>query len=240
MNYSNLTRRIIISFSIMVALVMVVGILSLVRLVAIRGNIINLADNSVPSVITLAKVSDVIRDNMFLAAELNGETDQRRIATTRQKIGTLRGQLDELFKTYEGLISDAEDRRLFDDIKANREAWKTVRENYIEMLIQGKSEEKTQYKDEVLVPAYEKLLKAIEADIQYNEKLTNASGTEGKNLVATSLYVIGGILVLSVILGLVIALQVISKTKLLINQIRDEFKRIMTTIAEVTANLDRS
>jgi len=240
MNYSNLTRRIIISFSVMVALVMVVGILSLMRLVAIRGNITNLADNSVPSIITLTQVSDVVRDNMMIAAEIDGETDQHRIALARQKIGTLRGQIDELFKTYEGLISDAEDRRLFDDIKANREAWKTARENYIELIIQGKTEEKTQYKDEVLLTSYEKLLKAIDADLQYNEKLTTASGTEGKNLVASSLYVIGGILVLSVILGLVIALQVISKTKLLINQISDEFKRIMTTIAEVTANLDRS
>jgi methyl-accepting chemotaxis protein len=240
MNYSNLTRRIIISFSVMLVLILVVGILSLIRLVSIKGNIINLADNSVPSVVTLAKVGDVIRDNMFLAAELNGETDQRRIATTRQKIGTLRGQLDELFKTYEGLISDAEDRRLFDEIKANRESWKTARESYIELILQGKTEEKTQYNDEVLLPAYERLLKAIEADLEYNEKLTSIAGTEGKNLVTSSLYVIGGILLLAIILALVIALQMISKTKLLINQISDEFKRIMSTIAEVTANLDRS
>ena len=240
MNYSNLTRRIIISFSVMLVLILVVGILSLVRLLVIKADIINLADNSVPSVVTLAKVGDVVRDNMMAAAEIDGESDQHKIALGRQKIDTLRVQLDELFKTYEGLISDAEDRRLFDEIKASREAWKTARENYIELIIEGKTLEKTQCNDEVLLPAYEKLLKAIDSDLQYNEKLTAASGTEGKNLVFSSITIIGGILLLSIILAIVIALQVISKTKQLIKAISDEFKRIMTTIAEVTSNLDRS
>ena len=240
MNYSNLTRRIIISFSAMLVLIMVVGILSLVRLVAIKANIINLAENSVPSVVVLAKVSDVIRENMFLAAEMDGETDQHRISLARQKTGSLRAQLDELLKTYEGLISDAEDRRLFDEIKVCRESWKASRENFIEMLLQGKIEEKIQYKEEVLLPAFEKLLKSLNANVEYNQKLAAVAGTEGKNLVSSSIAIIGGILLLAIILAIVIALQVISKTKLLINQISDEFKRIMTTVAGVTANLDRS
>ena len=240
MNYSNLTRRIIISFSAMLVLIMVVGILSLVRLVAIKANIINLAENYVPSVVILAKVSDVIRENMFLAAEMDGEKDQHRISLARQKTGSLRAQLDELLKTYEGLISDAEDRRLFDEIKACRESWKTARENFIEMLLQGKIEEKIQYKDEVLLPAFEKLVKSLNANVEYNQKLVAVAGTEGKNIVSSSIAIIGGILLLAIILAIVIALQVISKTKLLINQISDEFKRIMTTVAGVTANLDRS
>ena len=104
--------------------------------------------------------------------------DQRKALEDR--IAANRTRIDELFKKYEPLISDSEDRRLFEEAKRTRAAFVTVRTRYLELVRQGKAEEHKKLLSEVVIPAYEATVKAVDADVDYNEKLGMDAGTAGK------------------------------------------------------------
>ena len=74
-------------------------------------------------------------------------------------------------KTYEGLISDDEDRRLFEETKRARDVIAAARAQALELVHEGKTEESQKMTEEVVVPDYEKYLKAIDAHVEYNRKL---------------------------------------------------------------------
>ncbi|MCE9543664.1 MAG: MCP four helix bundle domain-containing protein [Verrucomicrobia bacterium] len=240
MNYSNLTRRIITSFTIMLLLTLVVGAFSLQRIYSIKGNVTVLAENSIPSVITLAKIGDQTRFNMLCATEIDGEENPKKVTELRQQLASGKTHLDELFKTYEFLISDPEDRRLFDELKKNREALVIVRDHFLELISQNKLEEKNQFKEEVLFPAYEKVIHAVDADVNYNAKLANEGGSVASSTASSTLIATVGILFIALLIAIFIAWKVIRNTKQTMEEISNEFKRIMKTVAGVTANLDRS
>jgi len=240
MNYSNLTRRIIISFTIMLLLTLVVGAFSIQRIYSIKGNITVLAENSIPSIITLTKISDQTRVNMLCATEIDGEENPKKVAELRQQLASGKTHLEELSKSYESLVSDNEDRRLFDEVKQTREALVIARDHFLELVSQNKPEEKNQFKEEVLYPAYEKAIHAVDADVNYNENLSNAAGSVASSTASSTLIVTAGILFVALLLAIFIAWNVIRNTKQTMEEISNEFKRIMTTVAGVTANLDRS
>ena len=240
MNYSNLTRRIITSFAIMLLLTLVVGTFSLQRISSIKGKVMDLADNVVPRIVTLTKTSDLTRENMLCALEIDGEENPKKVAELRQQLASGKTHLDELFKTYESLVIDPDDRRLFDEVKQTREALVIARDRFLELVNQNKPAEKNQFKEDVFYPAYEKAIHAVDANVSYNEKLSSDAGSAGKSLAASSLLLIVGILTLSLLIAVVVAWKVIGNTKQTMEEISNEFKRIMTTVAGVTANLDRS
>ena len=74
------------------------------------------------------------------------------------------------------LISDSEDRRLFEEAKRTRAAFVSVRTRYLELVRQGKAEEHKKLLAEQVIPAYEESVKAIDANIDYNEKLGDGRG----------------------------------------------------------------
>jgi len=143
-----------------------------------RGQTLNdaitmLGDNSLPSVLTLRGCAGATRDNIFTSLRYaDAETAEERKALD-ERIAANRTHADELFKKYETLISDSEDRRLFEEAKRTRAAFVSARGRFLELVRQGKVEELKKMLSEVVIPAYEESVKAIDASINYNEKLAS-------------------------------------------------------------------
>lgn len=224
MNYSNLTRRIITSFSIMLLLTLVVGAFSLQRIFSIKGKVTVLARNSVPSIITLAKIRSQTHINMLCATEIDSEENPKKLTELHQQLVSGKTNLDELFKTYESLISDTEDRRLFDEVKQTREALVIERDHFLELVSQNKPEEKNQFKAAVLYPAYEKAIHAVDADVDYNSKLANDAGSVAESTASSTLIVTAGILFVALLLAIFIAWNVIRNTKQTMEEISNELR----------------
>ena len=171
MNSWTISRRIIFGFAAMLGIVIALGLFAIWRGQTLKSAIAVLGDNSLPSVLTLRSVGGATRDNIFTTVRYaDAETAEERKAL-EDEIASNRAKIDEAFKKYEGLVSDAEDRRLFEETKRARTAFVTVRTRYLDLIRQGKAEEGKKLLAEQVIPAFQESVKAIDASMKYNEQL---------------------------------------------------------------------
>jgi len=124
MSHLTIPRRVGIAFAILVLAVLAVGGTSLWRLWALNANVETLSGNTVPSVVTLSRI---ITDNLVIlqaarTAVLDIDQPERMQAARGQLTEAIR-RSDEAVATYRGLLSDAEDQRLFDLGQQARQAF---------------------------------------------------------------------------------------------------------------------
>ena len=180
MNSWTISRRIIFGFAAMLLISVVLGAIAIWRLSGVSRSVTNLADNTLPSILTLREYAGATRDNIFTILQYaDAESgDQRK--ELEDRIAANRNRIDELIKLYEPLISDSEDRRLFEEAKRTRADFVTIRTRYLDLVRQGKVEEAKKMLTETVIPAYEATVKSVSADIDYNEKLGMDAGKIGK------------------------------------------------------------
>jgi methyl-accepting chemotaxis protein len=173
MNSWTISRRIITGFAAMLLIVIALGSFAIWRGQTLNQAITLLGDNSLPSVLTLRGCAGATRDNIFTALRFAEAESAEERKALEERIAANRQRIDELFKKYETLISDEEDRRLFDETKRARTAFASVRTRYLDLVRQGKTEEGKKMLSEVVIPAFEESVKTIDASIDYNEKLAS-------------------------------------------------------------------
>ena len=117
MNNWTISRRVIAGFATMLLIIIALGVFALWRLTGLAENIAYVADNSVPSILTLSEAANISRANLILLLQIDPSNTTDRNSVLEQKISTNGARRDELIKSYESLISDAEDRRLYEEIK---------------------------------------------------------------------------------------------------------------------------
>ena len=177
----------------MVLISVVLGGIALRRLHTVSQSVAQLVDNTLPSILALREYAGATRDNVFTILQYaDAEPDHRK--DLEDRIAANRNRIDELIKIYEPLISDSEDRRLFEEAKRTRAAFVTIRTRYLDLVRQGKAEEYKKLLPEAVIPAYEDTVKAVSACIDYNEKLGTDSGKTGKARAEFGVVLIGGCL----------------------------------------------
>jgi len=190
MNSWTISRRIIFGFAVMMLIVIALGSFAIWRGQSLKGAITSLGDNSLPSVLTLRGCGGATRDNIFTTLRYAEAESAEERKALEERIAANRARIDELFKKYEPLISDSEDRRLFEETKRARAAFASVRTRCLELVRQGKAEEHKKMLSELVIPAYEESVKAIDASIDYNEKQASDVSTSSKASAETSIRLI--------------------------------------------------
>jgi methyl-accepting chemotaxis protein len=225
MNSWTISRRIIVGFATLVLITVALGVFALWRLMGIAEDAAYLADNTLPSVLLLREVGNLSRDNLIAVLQIDPAGPPERNAQLEDRISANAARGDELIKNYEVLLSDDEDRRLYEEIKRTRDIVIASRTRALELLKQNKVEEFRQLQTGVLVPDYEKHLKAIDLDVQYNEKLGKFHAETGKTSAIFSVRLIGICLFLAFLLASLLAWMVVRSTN--------------RALRNIMANLDR-
>jgi methyl-accepting chemotaxis protein len=228
MNNWTISRRIIAGFTTMLLTTVALGLFALWRLNGLAQNISELADSSLPSVLMLRETANISRGNLIDLLRINndaGSTD--RNAQLEQRIAANTVRRDELLKAYEaqGLISDDEERRLFEEVKRTRDIMTASRSRSIELFHDNKAEEAKKLQEEVVIPDYEKYLKAIDLVVEYNAKLGKAAADAGKASALFSVRLIGISLALAILLGTLLVWTIIRSTN--------------RALSNITGNLDQ-
>jgi len=212
MNTWTISRRIISGFAAMLLLVLALGAFAIWRGESLRRAISSLADNSLPSVLTLRECAGATRDNL-LTSLLYADAEPGAPRTSlEERIASNRDRIDELFRKYEPLISDSEDRRLFEEAKRTRAAFASIRNRYLELVRQGQDEEHQKLLSESLLPAYEESVKAIDASIDYNEKLATGVSAASHANARSSIRLISLALALALLAAGVLIWRILSST----------------------------
>ena len=213
MNMSNWTisRRIIAGFVTMVLIAVALGGFALWRLAGLAQDVAYLADNTLPSVLLLGEVANVSRDNLISLLQIEEGATERNVQL-EQQIAAGTARRDELLKNYEPLVSDDEDRRLWEEAKRARDVMTASRSRALELFKENKAEDFRKLIREVVIPDYEKYLKAIDLDVDYNDKLGKVYADHGKATARLSVRLIAIALGLVFVLASLLAWLIIRST----------------------------
>ena len=212
MNSWTISRRIIFGFAAMLLISIALGAIALWRLSGVSQSVAHLADNTLPSVLTMREYAGATRDNIFAILRYADAEPGEQRRELEDRIAANRTNVDDLTKQYEPLISDNEDRRLFEEAKRSRAAFVSVRTRYLDLVRQGKTEEFKKLLTETVIPAYDDTIKAVSACISHNEKLGMDAGKAGKAAAQSGVQLIGLALAAALVVAGLLTWQIVRST----------------------------
>ena len=195
MNDWTVTRRITVGFGTLIFLTLLLSGFSLIRLIGLSSRIGELADSTMPSVATLGDMAIHAQAQLLDRQKLaSGDPNQQAL---KDDVASRENLITQDIKFYESkLISDAEDARLFADVKQAHEAIVSTR-GRLEQLDRpdAPDEFKQMIEYQRIVkteqdPNHERLLKAIQLDTAYNEKLGQQTAASGKKSALVTMWVL--------------------------------------------------
>ena len=206
-----ISSRIIVGFITVVLITVALGGFALWRLNALKQNIADLADHTLPKVLTLREAANQSRDNLITTLQFE-EGSSERNTQLEQKLAAGTARREELFKTYEGMISDDEDRRLFEEVTRARRDVKASRTRSLELLKENKGDEARKLQQEVVIPNYQKYLEEVDSYVNYIANRAKGSADAAKRSALVSVRLIGVSLALVLLLAALFAWLIIRST----------------------------
>ena len=214
-----ISRRIVTGFAVLLALTALLGLFALRQIGGLQKDIAEFNSNTLPSVIVLGECSSVIRDSLSAALRFTmADTDGQR-NELQQRIVANRADVDRLFGTYEKLITDDEDRRLFEEVKRHRSEF---RSGMIELASIPAGPEQRKALMEKVLPAYEKVVQALRANIAYNHKLGNVDAADAQKSAERAIRLILAALTLSLVVASALAWTVSTSSTRLLRLVADQ------------------
>ena len=225
MNMKNWTigSRIILGFTVIVLLSLVLGGFSLVRFAGMRVALEDVADNTVPSLVLLGQIGTAEGEKTITTLKMASATEAEK-AAMRQSIEVEVKKVEGLFTKYEALISDPEDRRLFEEIKRAQEVVHATAIRIDALEREGNLEESQKLLRDVQFANFDKLSKAIDDNYNYNVKLGTAAGDAGKKMAESGVLLLQIVIGVSLLIAILVAWMIIRGTNAALREITESLE----------------
>ena len=231
MNSSATPRRIAIGFLLVIGLAVVLGLWAALQILRINSNVVQLATNSVPSVVTLNKIIQSSADAGNAATDvIRALASARQAVTEEAAFASAKLKGDALCAEYESLLSDAEDARLFGDAKAAREAYLTGVLQAMELAKGDKRAEAEATMIEQVEPLFERTMLAFNKNIDHNIQLAGKETDVAAGKVRTGLITMLSLLAAVALVGGLIGWSTVRSTQAALDSIN----------AAIQAGIDRT
>jgi methyl-accepting chemotaxis protein len=206
-------RRIVMGFSVVTAIVFLLGAFAYNSLITISKEVTTIASDSLPGLVVSGQIEAAAHDRFELVLEHVIATDQAVMAQLEARIKESDAKIDRLMTAYQATIFTAQDRENFDRIKPLAARIGQIRNEVLLPLDRaGKNAEAEQVVKTQLRPAVEAYLRAVDAVFDYNKRGgEEASGTIEQQVSSAKVGVMVA-LVLAVVVSVVIALVIVRST----------------------------
>ena len=228
MNIKNwsLTRRITVGFSVLLLIIVGLGGFALSRFATLTASLTEISNVTLPSISTLGELSTEVRDQFLMAPRISSTLVEADRAALQAIVGEIEKNVERLMQHYEtDLIANAEDRRLFEDIKRARTDVLETRARMQQLSREGKLEEQNRMSVDIQQPNRDRLLKTITAAKNYNTHLGQEAAIAGANAAKVGARTFQITTVLSVLIAGLLAWLTLGSTR--------------RTLGEITSDLDR-
>jgi methyl-accepting chemotaxis protein len=225
MNMKNWTigSRIILGFTLITIVSLVVGGFSLVRFAGMRAALVDVTDNTVPSLVVLGEIGSVSRERTIARLKMLTAIDEEKTAM-RQSVDEATKKMEGLFTKYEALISTPEERRLFEEIKRAQEAVKVTSARIDALERESNFEDSERLLREVQFANYDKLSQAVNDVLNYNVKSGTAAGESGKKLAEAGELLLAIVTGVSVLIAILVAWMIIRATNAALREISEDLE----------------
>jgi methyl-accepting chemotaxis protein len=226
-NNLQIGKKLVLGFGILEALMIALGVFSVVQLSKVNANTVDIATNWLPSVRAIAQLkldaADVRRDTLnFVIA--NSEKREHY----REKINAELSALTDDEKKYERLISSEEERKLYQGWREQWDKYIAVNTRVMALAEQNRNTEAILLAQSEGSQFFEAAAKYSQDDVNLNDKGAADAAKQAAAVYAFSRYWVFGILTGAVVLGSVVALG-------LARSIASAAVRMLTMIQEVAA-----
>ncbi|WP_443693439.1 methyl-accepting chemotaxis protein [Pseudomonas protegens] len=199
-----LTSRALLSFGAICVLLIGLEGLALWKMGQIHDAALDLQTNWLPSVRQATKIESGTLRVRLEALHYATENDAQKAASL-DKLGTLKASLAQAIKDYEPLVSSAEEKTAFDQVKRGAQDYLDKLAVLIESSKTNTAQQTSDYINQVTVPLANTLQSAIEALIAINENGAEHSANQAGQQFDTGLTLTSVIIVLAIVLTILIA-----------------------------------
>jgi methyl-accepting chemotaxis protein len=228
-------RRITTGFIIVLLITALLGAFSLFRAVGLKQNILDLGENTVPSLELVSAIRFEVQNRMIAIQQLNDTLTPERRAELAKRLNDATEKSVANIKKYESLLSDAKDRELWtQESKLNNDLTPIIAKTIDLLAKNAAATPETQAAataalaeclQKELDPAYAALMNAVQASFEYNVQLGGAAASAGKANAGSAILFIAIAIGLAIVVTLVIIWQVTTT--------------VNKALGEITAQLDR-
>ena len=204
-----LRAKLLLGFTIVLAMTVILGVISLSKVVAVRGTTVDMGENWLPSIRALAD----LRDDTQVARRYQLRIALARNEGEKNEQTQLLQSAHEAFQkdqtVYEPLISSPEERTLYQSIVAGAEEYRKSEAEVDRLSQQGKGKDSAAI-DYALSggqkDAFDKLKTAIEQDIKLNNTGADAAERLSADVYASARWWVIAVMAGAVIIGLALAI----------------------------------
>jgi len=168
-----ISRRIALGFAALIILALALGLASVWRIIGIGRHVTALAANTVPSVVSLSRIieTNVTAVRAVSAAVMQAE-DAAAVAEWRRRFTEAAARGTQLCDRYRPLISDDEDRTLFTDATAARDAFLGAARRAFAHLDEGRPAEAAREMAAEVEPLATTCIDLFDRDVTHNMELS--------------------------------------------------------------------
>ncbi|MDH0704526.1 MAG: methyl-accepting chemotaxis protein [Pseudomonas sp.] len=179
----NLTvrNRIIVSFLLIIAILVLLAGASYARLVQIENEADDMLNDSVPGAYYISKVQGEWARHMLETRRLllnamgNAETDV--LANHAEQFAMIEDRLNELLGRYKASVSEVDEQALSDRFNQLHQQYLRTHEQLIEQLQQSSPQQARQFASEKLFPLWDQAQSSLDALIDRNRQLSEQAAS---------------------------------------------------------------
>jgi PAS domain S-box-containing protein len=149
--------------------IMTLGVFAYTRLRTIKGTATRITNDAMPCIYLMGKLQSATLLHYTLLTDYMNADDKSGKAALDGQIENANSEIDDVMRKYERLIDDAEDRRLYEALKAARTPYTECYVRVLRLSRKGKRNEALNLITTGLIPLRDAVFKAAEAEVVWNK-----------------------------------------------------------------------
>jgi methyl-accepting chemotaxis protein len=230
-------RRVAAGFVVLLVAALIVGGTALVRLQAVADSVERLADNQLPSVITLSRIAE---SNLLALLAIRSATHATEPAAMQQWLETMRTSIadgNREVANYRNLISDDKDERLYRQSCEARESLLAEIRSAEKLILDGKPDDARAAILTTGTPLADRCLKLFNETIEHNLELTKQESSAARSLLQTGFLIAAIVLGAATLIGAALALGITRSLSRALLGISDALETSATRTSEAAGQV---
>ena len=233
-------QRIVAAFTAILALVAVLTIASFVLLRQAKAAAHFLAVDAMPGMDAMSQIKGTVGEiQLAVLRDLLAKTPEDR-KKFREAIDSQREHIAKLMDDYDKSITTSDDRELFDQLKAARDQYITVRNQLLDLIDAGKIDEAGQLNLASVRPAFLKYDQLVDQELTLNLdsgiKATDQTAKATNNAMSTILAISIFVLVLGAVLAALITTGLNKTLRQLALSLNDGSTQVASAAGQVSSS----
>ena len=239
MNTWTIPNRIIAGFVTLFLIALLLGCLSLWRVVDINENVVVMANNSVPSVVSLNKIvqTNLVTARAVRRSMLDASDDPKAWGKAGALVEAAIKEGDALCNDYPALLIDEKDGQLFRVAHTARDALLVVVREALSLLRDGKVDDARNLLRERLDDVVQDSMDRFNECIEYNTSVATSQVESAQGKVRTSFILIGTALGTALLLASLLGYGIIRSTTRALRTISDALENSAAQTATASGQL---